>query len=129
MDHSFNAIVHGLFYYDRSPHGLLTMVYGSNNDISILQTIRLFANFARNYHGLSTMDHGLTMTKHEIIPCDRCGTSIECKANSYSKCQCSVVQLTINEVQYISENYEGCMCAKCLLELQVEYREMMGIGG
>ena len=65
--------------------------------------------------------------KHEIISCDRCGTSMECKANAYAKCKCSTVQLTINEVQYISENYEGCMCAGCLLELQVEYREMMGI--
>jgi hypothetical protein len=65
------------------------------------------------------------MTKHEIIRCDRCNTSIECKANSYTKCQCSVVQLNLNEVQYISENYEGCMCAKCLLELQKEYQESL----
>ena len=75
--------------------------------------------------GPSTMDS--KNTKHEIIPCDRCGKRIECKANSYTKCQCSVVQLTINEVQYISENYEGCMCAGCLVELQAEYRDMMGI--
>jgi hypothetical protein len=65
------------------------------------------------------------MTKHEIIRCDRCSTSIECKANSYTKCQCSIVQLNLNEVQYISENYEGCMCAKCLLELQKEYQESL----
>lgn len=65
------------------------------------------------------------MTKHEIIPCDRCGDSIECKANSFTKCQCSVVQLNLNEVQYIAENYEGCMCAKCLVELQEEYRAML----
>ncbi|WP_345103366.1 cysteine-rich CWC family protein [Mucilaginibacter panaciglaebae] len=65
------------------------------------------------------------MSKHEIISCDRCGDRIECKANSYTKCQCSVVPLTINEVQYISENYDGCMCAKCLLELQGEYKEIM----
>jgi len=76
-------------------------------------------------HELSAM---IQNSKHEIISCDRCGTRIECKANSYTKCQCSVVQLSINEVQYISENYDGCMCAKCLLELQAEYREMMGIG-
>ncbi|MDB5031314.1 cysteine-rich CWC family protein [Mucilaginibacter sp.] len=69
------------------------------------------------------------MTKHEIISCDRCGARIECKANAYTKCQCSVVQLTLNEVQYISENYEGCMCAACLLALQGEYREAMGING
>ncbi|GAA4096209.1 hypothetical protein GCM10022392_19230 [Mucilaginibacter panaciglaebae] len=67
----------------------------------------------------------IQMSKHEIISCDRCGDRIECKANSYTKCQCSVVPLTINEVQYISENYDGCMCAKCLLELQGEYKEIM----
>ncbi|MEO8885969.1 MAG: cysteine-rich CWC family protein [Mucilaginibacter sp.] len=75
-------------------------------------------------HELSTM---IQHIKHEIISCDRCGKRMECKANSYTKCQCSGVQLTINEVQYISENYEGCMCAGCLVELQMEYREMMGI--
>jgi hypothetical protein len=67
------------------------------------------------------------MIKHEIIPCERCGGNIECKANAYIKCQCSVVQLNLNEVQYIAENYEGCMCAKCLLELQEEYRLMIGV--
>jgi hypothetical protein len=65
--------------------------------------------------------------KHEIIPCERCNGAIECKANSYTKCQCSVVQLSINEVQYISELYDGCLCAKCLFELQQEYREEIGV--
>lgn len=62
------------------------------------------------------------MTKHEIIPCERCGKRIECKANSFTKCQCSCIQLNLNEVQYVSENWEGCMCAACLLELKEEYR-------
>ncbi len=60
--------------------------------------------------------------KHEIISCERCGKRMECKANSFTKCQCSDVRLTINEVQYISENYEGCMCAECLVALQGEYQ-------
>nr|WP_232325579.1 cysteine-rich CWC family protein [Pedobacter panaciterrae] len=64
-----------------------------------------------------------SMAKHEIIPCERCGTPIECKANSYTKCQCIVVQLNLNEVQYISELHDGCLCAKCLFELQQEYRD------
>jgi len=63
------------------------------------------------------------MTKHEIIKCERCGKSIECKANAYTKCQCSKVQLNLNEVQYISENYEGCMCADCLMALQEAYNK------
>jgi len=72
-------------------------------------------------HVPSTMDS----PKHEIIPCERCGKAIECKANSFTKCQCSVVQLSLNEVQYISENYEGCMCADCLRAMQEEYRKMI----
>jgi hypothetical protein len=59
--------------------------------------------------------------KHEIIRCERCGAAFECKANSFTKCQCSVVPLTLNETQYISENYEGCLCAGCLMEVKKEY--------
>lgn len=61
------------------------------------------------------------MVKHEIIPCERCGKRIECKANSYTRCQCSTVQLNLNETQYISEHFEGCLCAGCLNELKQEY--------
>lgn len=64
-------------------------------------------------------------TKHEIIRCERCGKSIECKANAYTKCQCSTVQLNLNEVQYISENYEGCLCAACLESLKMEFSKKL----
>ncbi|MGV3508081.1 MAG: cysteine-rich CWC family protein [Sphingobacteriaceae bacterium] len=65
------------------------------------------------------------MTKHEIIPCERCRKRIECKANAFTKCQCSKVQLTLNEVQYVSENFEGCLCATCLLDLKKEYLQLI----
>ena len=65
------------------------------------------------------------MIKHEIIPCERCGKRIECKANSYTRCQCSTVELNLNEVQYISERYEGCMCADCLNALKKEYLDSL----
>jgi len=64
----------------------------------------------------------IQMIKHEIITCERCGKRMECKANAFSKCQCSTIQLNLNEVQYVSENYEGCLCAACLNELKEEYR-------
>ncbi|MFD1255653.1 cysteine-rich CWC family protein [Mucilaginibacter terrae] len=60
--------------------------------------------------------------KHETIHCDRCNAPFECKANSYTKCQCSNVYLTINEVQYVSELYDGCLCVNCLRDLQKEYQ-------
>ena len=61
------------------------------------------------------------MQKHEAIPCERCETRIECKANTITKCECSIVQLNLNETQYISEIFEGCLCTVCLLELKKEY--------
>ena len=67
----------------------------------------------------------MKMQKHEIVRCERCQSPFECKANSFTKCQCTTVQLTLNETQYISEQYDGCLCAKCLLELQQEYVAMI----
>jgi hypothetical protein len=60
-------------------------------------------------------------TKHEIIACERCREKIECKANNYTQCQCNQVQLSLNELQYISENYEDCLCANCLMLIKEEY--------
>jgi hypothetical protein len=65
--------------------------------------------------------HAAQTTKHEIIRCERCSVPFECKANKFSQCQCSVVQLTLNQVQYVSELYDGCLCADCLRILQQEY--------
>jgi len=63
--------------------------------------------------------------KHEIVRCERCGAPFECKANSFTKCQCTTVQLTLNETQYISEMYDGCLCAGCLLVLQKEHQDIL----
>lgn len=62
--------------------------------------------------------------KHEIISCERCRDSILCKANANSKCDCTAVQLTLNETQYISELFDGCLCPRCLLDLQAEYQSL-----
>jgi hypothetical protein len=67
------------------------------------------------------------MTKHEIIRCERCNTPFECKANANSKCQCNTVALTLNEAQYVSELFEGCLCTACLLQLQQQYQLENGL--
>lgn len=64
-------------------------------------------------------------SKHEIVRCERCNTAFECKANKFTQCQCSAVPLSINEVQYISELHDGCLCAACLRILQQEYADSM----
>jgi hypothetical protein len=65
------------------------------------------------------------MLKHETVNCERCNSTFECKANSFTKCQCSAVQLNLNETQYVSENYDGCLCAGCLVELKGEYHTII----
>jgi Cysteine-rich CWC len=67
--------------------------------------------------------------KHEIVACERCRSPFECKANSFTKCQCMTVQLNINETQYISEQYDGCLCAACLTVLRDEYRAEILVAG
>ncbi|MGV3703815.1 MAG: cysteine-rich CWC family protein [Arcticibacter sp.] len=65
------------------------------------------------------------MIKHEIIRCERCAVQIECRSNSYTRCQCSAVQLTPDEIEFIGENYDGCLCASCLLELAAVYQKTL----
>jgi hypothetical protein len=65
------------------------------------------------------------MATHEMINCERCNAVFECKANSFTKCQCMDVKMTLNDTQYVSERYEGCLCAGCLLILRDEYRALL----
>lgn len=59
--------------------------------------------------------------KHETLYCERCNTSFECKANSSTYCQCTQIDLTIDEAEYIGEYFENCLCISCLKELKNKY--------
>lgn len=60
--------------------------------------------------------------KHEVIACSRCGSLLECKANSPWVCECNNVALNRDEIQFIEEHfYDGCLCANCLNELKTDY--------
>lgn len=61
------------------------------------------------------------MSDHEQVACPRCNSFFECKVGSISLCQCTVVVLTVDESQYICDNYEECLCNSCMLELKKEY--------
>jgi len=77
----------------------------------------------QNKKEVSPTGGDLEGAKHEIVRCERCSSPFECKANSFTKCQCAKVQLTLNETQYVSEQYEGCLCAACLMVLKDEYQK------
>ncbi|MBK8519651.1 MAG: cysteine-rich CWC family protein [Ferruginibacter sp.] len=58
------------------------------------------------------------MCKHEEKLCPRCSVAFECKAGSIMQCQCSGIQLTVEESAFIQAKYEDCLCINCLFELQ-----------
>ena len=64
-----------------------------------------------------------TISKHEILHCERCLALFECKANSSTYCQCSQVELTSEEAEQISEFYDACLCVNCLNELKHDNRK------
>ncbi|MFP9113101.1 cysteine-rich CWC family protein [Flavobacterium sp. RHBU_3] len=61
------------------------------------------------------------MQKHESKYCPRCQAEFECKAGSISLCQCTAVVLSKEESEYISLQYNDCLCANCMKEMQATY--------
>ncbi|MEP7237061.1 MAG: cysteine-rich CWC family protein [Ferruginibacter sp.] len=61
------------------------------------------------------------MCKHEEKHCPRCNITFECKAGSIMQCQCSAIQLSLEERVYVESKYEDCLCVNCLHALQQEY--------
>jgi len=59
--------------------------------------------------------------KHEDKTCPRCTLKFECKVGSILLCQCTTVQLTDIEREYIREHFADCLCANCMNELRAEY--------
>lgn len=64
------------------------------------------------------------MPNHESKQCARCNTLFECKSGSIMLCQCQTVVLSAEQLEYISKQYEDCLCGRCLLELRTEYNEL-----
>jgi hypothetical protein len=63
------------------------------------------------------------MPKHESKQCARCHSLFECKSGSIMLCQCQTVVLSAEQLEYINQQYEDCLCGRCLLELRSEYNE------
>lgn len=61
------------------------------------------------------------MSKHEEKHCPRCNTVFECKAGTIMQCQCSAIQLTVEESAFVQAKYDDCLCINCLYELQNKY--------
>lgn len=61
------------------------------------------------------------MCLHETKCCPRCNTAFECKPGSVTQCQCFEVALTTEQRAYFEQQYNDCLCKKCLVQLQEEF--------
>ncbi|TGL21744.1 hypothetical protein EHQ46_07795 [Leptospira yanagawae] len=60
--------------------------------------------------------------KHEDKICPHCLRIFECKVGSIQLCQCTKVQLTKAETEYLAIQYNDCLCFQCMEVLAFEYR-------
>ena len=61
------------------------------------------------------------MSKHEKKHCPRCNIVFECKPGNIIQCQCSAIQLSVEEKAYIEGKYDDCLCIGCLQDMQKKY--------
>lgn len=58
------------------------------------------------------------MPNHESVTCPRCQKSFECKVGTINLCHCSEARLTQAQRDYVSQNWNECLCAACLVEIK-----------
>lgn len=61
------------------------------------------------------------MCKHEEKRCPRCSNVFECKVGTIAQCQCTAIQLSVEETAFIQAKYDDCLCINCLHDLQKKY--------
>ena len=50
--------------------------------------------------------------------CPRCGAAFHCGAADAEPCACTAVQLDAATLTTLREQYDRCLCMRCLVELQ-----------
>lgn len=56
--------------------------------------------------------------------CPGCHTLFQCKPYAIQACDCSKIELSFEETQFIASRFKDCVCNSCLLELKQEYQSM-----
>ncbi|CAN5605157.1 hypothetical protein BH11BAC2_BH11BAC2_11990 [soil metagenome] len=54
--------------------------------------------------------------------CEMCKNMFNCTTENITSCQCSAVQISLEESNFIKEKYSDCLCLGCLKELKVDYQ-------
>lgn len=50
--------------------------------------------------------------------CPRCKTLFECQHDNLSDCHCGTVTLDKQQLAYIGNHYNNCLCNSCLQEIK-----------
>ena len=61
------------------------------------------------------------MPQHEKKQCPRCKGGFECKSGSILLCQCSKIDMSVEQIEYCNEQYDDCLCLSCLKDLCVDF--------
>jgi len=64
------------------------------------------------------------MPTHEKKHCARCDAEFECKTGSVLLCQCSKIELSTEQLEYIHAEYEDCLCLSCLNVLRTKFNTL-----
>ena len=59
--------------------------------------------------------------KHEKKNCCRCDSFFECKVGDIANCQCTQMTLSLEEISFMEEMYDDCLCANCIYEMKRRY--------
>lgn len=49
--------------------------------------------------------------------CPRCGKTFECRHDEVDNCWCMQTEILPDAMNFILDNYEGCLCRECIDEL------------
>jgi len=63
------------------------------------------------------------MCSHEMKYCPHCNNQFECKVGSILLCQCAAVDISDDERDYISRQFDDCLCSACMIDLKSEFRQ------
>lgn len=50
--------------------------------------------------------------------CSKCGTKFSCKSDE-ENCWCMDYQLSKEQLDALKENYDNCLCEKCLAQISI----------
>ncbi len=52
-----------------------------------------------------------------IKKCSKCDTEFKCEGNNIAQCHCKNVTLNSTQTKYLTQKYDDCLCANCLIEV------------